>query len=170
MRLIIALALATLLAVIGTLGQKNTKPMMNGRALQSEYQEKNNPAHDSRNGDAITAPDEDSLSRLSWLWQAINKVMIFVLTGWALGRLFMQFRRWIAIFVGIVIVFDFLLVLTGLVELNVRWENMARIFEAIKSAIISIGFVEFLSMLIGMWAGVKGYLAAERRQQTANAK
>ena len=82
----------------------------------------------------------------------------------------MQFRRWIAIFVGIVIVFDFLLVLTGLVELNVRWENIARIFEAIKSAIISIGFVEFLSILIGMWAGVKGFLAAERRQQVANAK
>jgi hypothetical protein len=173
MRLLIALLFATALAALTTLvttsGQKS-KLMTNGYVLQTKEQDKNYPDHDSRNGNNNNSSSEDRLDRWGWLWQAINKVFIFVLAGWAVGRLSMQFRKLIFIFLGLVIVFDFLLVQAGLVQFTVRWENIESIFQIIKQAIIGIGVVEFLSILAGLWAGLMGFRSAERRQRAESAE
>lgn len=169
MRLIIAFlfatAVAAVLTAITTSGQKHS--MTNGYVLQSQGKEQE---HNSHNGHLDGSSEENGSDRWWWLWQAINKVFIFVLAGWALGRLSMQFRKLILIFLALVLVFDFLIVQTGLVQLTVRWENLESIFQAIKQAIMGIGVVEFLSILIGLWAGVTGFLSAERRQQAATAQ
>jgi hypothetical protein len=167
MRLFLALLLATALAAsivaITPLEEKN-KPMTNGHVLQSQEQEKD---HDSRNGHLGNSSREDSLNRWGWLWQAVNKVFIFVLAGWAIGRLAMQFHKLILIFVAFVLVFDFLLVQAGLVEFRLRWENIEDIFQAIKRAILGIGVVQTVSIFLGLWTGIKGFLSAERRQKAA---
>jgi len=168
MRPLIALLAAVTLAAISTAlttSAQMSKPMTNGYLLQSQDKEQQN----SHNGH-LPNSEENGNDNWGWLWQAINKVLIFVLAGWAVGRLSMQFRKLILIFLALLLFFDFLLVQAGLVQLTVRWENIESIFQAIKQAIMGIGVVEFLSILIGLWAGVTGFLSAERRQQAATAQ
>ncbi|GEM_PF-6268564 len=164
MRLVAALALATSLAAITALFQ-TTKPIANDYLLQSVEKMNDSSSHKSKKERDNNTSDDVNLNRWGWLWQAINKVFIFVLAGWAVGRLTMQFRRHILIFLGLVIVFDFVLVLTGLVKFALRWENIESVFQVIKNVVIGVGFVEFLSILFGLWAGVRGIYLAEQHQQ-----
>lgn len=91
------------------------------------------------------------------LKKILNKIVIFILAGWAFGRLFMQFRRIIVFFLGLFIIFNFVLMLSGVVSLKIQWDDMEPIFQAVKMMLINIGFLSFMSILIGLWIGVKGY-------------
>jgi hypothetical protein len=166
MRLVLALlfaaALSALTTVMITSGQKNETDEY---ALQSVEQEKNHAKPDSSNGQSAPVSDDNRSDRWTWLWQAISSVLIFVLAGWGVGRLSMQFRKVIAIFIALVLVFDFVLVQIGVVEFRLRWENVEQVFQAFKRIFIAVGFVPSVSILVGLWAGVSGYLSAERRQK-----
>jgi len=168
MRLVLALlfaaALSALTTAIITSGQKNETDEY---ALQSAEPERNNTKPDSSNGQSAPVSDDDHSDRWTWLWQAISSVLIFVLAGWGVGRLSMQFRKIIAIFVALVLVFDFVLVQIGLVEFRLRWENVEQVFQASKRVLIALGFVPSISILVGVWAGISGYLSGERRQKAA---
>jgi len=168
MRLVLALlfaaALSALTTAMITSGQKNETDEY---ALQSEVQEKNLAKPDSSNGQSAPVSDNDHSDRWAWLWQAISSVIIFVLAGWGVGRLSMQFRKIIAIFIALVFVFDFLLVQFGLVEFRLRWENVEQVFHAFKRLFIALGFVPSISIVVGLWAGISGFRAAERRQKAA---
>jgi len=166
MRLVLALLFAAALSALTTAiiasGQRNETDEY---ALQSEVQEKNLAKPDSSNGQSDDISNKDHSDNWTWLWQAVGSVVVFVLAGWGIGRLSMQFRKVIAIFLALVFVFDFLLVQFGLVEFRLRWENVEQVFQACKRLFIALGFVPSISILVGLWAGISGFRAAERRQK-----
>lgn len=166
MRLIIAILVAVLISALATLVQKGESGIKFS-SLQTPWQETSS-LNSSSSDYADNQWDQKKAKldgRWEWIFEAINKVLIYVLFGWAFGRIFMQLRRWIVIFLGILVISNFLLVQIGLIELTVQYENLEKIFQTIKVAIVNFGLIEFISSLIGLWAGISGFWVVERRRK-----
>ncbi|MFQ5630164.1 MAG: hypothetical protein ACE5I1_15455 [bacterium] len=118
-------------------------------------------ADTSKAGSNGTLPEND----FGWLFQAVNKIVFLVLFGWAAGRVFMQFRRLIIVFIGVLIISNFALDQTGLVDFIIRYDQLEQIFNQIKAVVWGIGFVDFFAIIAGLWAGVSGFLVSHNGQQ-----
>jgi len=150
MRFVITAILVMGLVVMTTMDQKNELISLHENSLSNF-----NPDYDYIEDPSIE--HEKNTDPWQTLKKTFNKILIFALAGWAFGRLFMQFRRVILFFFGQYIIINFLLMLTGLVEFKFQWALIEPIFQTAKMAIINVGFASFVSILFGIWFGVKGF-------------
>lgn len=163
MRLLLAILLAALLTALGTVAQKNEMDSDSRHPLQMlEQPENDNRNAPTQSNDTDQRMESNPESNWSWAIEAINKALLFVLFGWAVGRVFMQFRRWIVVVLGILVVANFLMAQTGLVQITFQYENLVEFYDSLKVAIMNFGLIPFISVLIGIWAGVSGYFVSIR--------
>lgn len=158
MRFTITILLAMGLIVMTMLGQKN-EPLLNRNATSILKHEDSNLKSDPFNEytqDSLAEPLKNSDP-----WQKfkpfLNKVLISILAGWAFGRLFIQVRRIVLFFIGLFIIFDFVLMLGGIIKITFTLELIRSTYQTVQAVIDSIGLESFISILLGFWVGVKGF-------------
>jgi uncharacterized membrane protein (Fun14 family) len=164
MRLALSIFFAVAMAMAAQLFQSDKAPLnaSNGYPLQQNEQMRPPANNHQRRDDPEAAPEASSVPGWSWLWSAVNRVLPYVLVGWALGRLVVQFRNMILAFLGLLVLFNFFLAQTGIIQFTVSWNDFISISTAIQEMIISIGIVETISMLLGSWAGITGFLQVNK--------
>lgn len=170
MRLILALMLAATPAIIAELHEANLLPV-GDHPLQTHRAVAQETGQNGRNGaviEEIATTNEDD-SDLNWFFRALNRVLLYVLFGWAVGRLLTQFRRIIVVTIGVIIIADMLLYASGLLIIQLGEEPLDRLFMALKELFWGMGFIDFFAVAVGVWAGVMGQLVAERRQRAVGA-
>ena len=169
MRLLIVIFLAVLLAVLA--GQDQQYQLATpAQARLVDQRVGSNIELARRDSQPVNASEvPPSAEKWDWLWLAVNKVLLFVLAGWGVGRVLTQFRRWFLIIFGVLVIFNFLLTQTGLVEVTFHYENLDAVFAAFKVWAMRVGWVEVISFVLGLWAGVSGVLSTEKPSRLATA-
>ncbi len=167
MRLALAIFFAVAVAMAAQLLQSDRTPSntSDGFPLQRNEEVTPPPQNHQRRDDRESAPEERSVAAWNWLWNAVNRVLPYVLVGWALGRLVVQFRNMILAFIGLLVLFNFFLAQSGIIKFTVSWSDFVSISAAMQEAIISIGIIETISLLLGSWAGITGFLQGNKSKE-----
>jgi len=167
MRLLIAIALSSSLALLMSLATMSGPALMSSDGNGSNGSATSDGQTQTGDGAGQDQSPADGTTPLNPIWVAVGKVGFWVLLGWAVGRLLLQLRRIILLFIGLVILVDALVVLSGFVEVRFNLQQLEALFEVLKWAVVRVGFVQALSLGLGIWAGVQGVLISERRLRTA---
>lgn len=158
-KLFAAIIIAAIPSVIFTLAQNNAgggTASLDGLLSVEDKPVADEFSNQVPDSSTVVPKDDESQNNFDWLFGAVNKVIFLVLFGWAAGRVFMQFRRLIVIFLGLLVIFNFALNQTGLVDFIIRYDQVQLIFDKLKATVWDMGFVDFVAIVAGLWAGVKG--------------
>jgi len=163
MRLLIAILVATVIAVLATLAINNgwikdDPPLFFG----SKRNNAPDPTHFLRS-DLPTRLTNQVLFRV--ILYSLYQVLVFVLVGWATGRLFTQFRKIILPFLAVVIIINYILYINAVLRFDEN--SLGNALSSMLKIMEYLGGVAVASTILGIWAGRSGAMAVERRNRPA---